>query len=148
MAYVDRSAGIVVFRSQGRIGQREYLLLDYGKHWDFPKGHPEKGESDAAAARRELMEETGIDDAELIPGFAHEIRYFYKDSKKRLVAKTVIFFLASTHAKNVTISDEHVGYAFLPYEPARKRLTFSNAREILRLAEEFLRQHPVKLGTK
>ncbi len=34
--------------------------------WLFPKGHPEAGESDEDAARREVAEETGLSDLELL----------------------------------------------------------------------------------
>ena len=51
------SAGFILFRrtSAGPV----YLLLDYGRHWDYPKGHLEKNESTWQAAVRELREETG-----------------------------------------------------------------------------------------
>jgi putative (di)nucleoside polyphosphate hydrolase len=50
----------------------ERLLLGHATRsprWDIPKGMTEPGESFAAAARRELFEETGLDagDAELRP---------------------------------------------------------------------------------
>jgi hypothetical protein len=46
--------------------------------------------------------------------------------------------LAETKEKNVQISFEHIGYEWLPYEEAIKRLTFQNAKEILQKANEFL----------
>ena len=64
MARSERSAGFIVYRLDDD-GSRKYLLLDYGRHWDFPKGHLEKGEDDLAAAMRELTEETGIGDIQV-----------------------------------------------------------------------------------
>jgi 8-oxo-dGTP pyrophosphatase MutT (NUDIX family) len=130
----ERSAGIVLFHPET---PRRYLLLDYGKHWDFPKGHLEKKESDLQAALRELEEETGISDPDIVPGFAHEIRYFFKRGK-RVIGKSVIFFLAQSSQTKIKLSDEHVDYAFLDFPSALDRLTYPNAREVLRLAEEFL----------
>src|SRR5579872_938662 len=98
MARHERSAGFVIYRITPG-GSREYLLLDYGRHWDFPKGHVEKGEDDLTAALRELREETGIVDPEVVPGFHHEVTYFFKDRKKGLVRKVVVFFLGRTSAK-------------------------------------------------
>ena len=60
------SAGVILFRHQP---QRAYLILNYGSHWDFPKGHIEPGEDPAATARRELHEETGIQHIRVFPGF-------------------------------------------------------------------------------
>lgn len=131
---------MVVFRDEPTpSGQRRlYLLLDYGRHWDYPKGHLEKGEDDTTAARRELAEETGITDAELIDGFCHEITYHFHSSRKGLVRKEVAFFVAHTHSANVRVSDEHVGYAWLELEPALAQVTFENARNVLAAAAAYL----------
>lgn len=139
MARQERSAGVVAFRCTPG-GSRQYLLLDYGRHWDFPKGHVEENEDDLAAAVRELKEETGISGIELIPAFKHEITYFFRDRKKGLVRKTVVFFLGQTHASDgqIVISHEHEGFEFLPYDAAIKRITFANARRVLELAEQTL----------
>jgi 8-oxo-dGTP pyrophosphatase MutT (NUDIX family) len=155
---VERSAGFVVFRVQqtasGKSG-RLYLLLDYGRHWDYPKGHIEKGEVDSVAALRELREETGIDNVQIIPGFVRKIVYFFraatsgstpgskpgksnKSAKTELVKKEVVFFLGRATKEKVSLSEEHCNYAYLPFEEALQRLTFANAREVLRAAEQFL----------
>jgi 8-oxo-dGTP pyrophosphatase MutT (NUDIX family) len=133
----ERSAGVVVFRRDP--AGRAYLLLDYGKYWDFPKGHIEAGEDDRAAAVRELHEETGLspDSVQLIDGFAREIQYFFR-ARGMLVRKEVILFLAMTTATEVTVSHEHVAGEFIPYEQALKRLKFANARDVLKQAEQFL----------
>lgn len=140
MARTERSAGFVVYRLTPD-GVRQYLLLDYGRHWDFAKGHVEKGEDDLGAALRELREETGITDARLIPGFQHEITYFFRDRKKGLIRKSVMFFLGQTGAKDddVVVSHEHEGFTFLPFDQALKKITYPNARQVLKLAEEKLR---------
>ena len=137
MAREERSAGFVVFRVAEQ-GMREYLLLDYGRHWDFAKGHVEKGEDDLTTALRELQEETGITTPRVVPGFQHEVIYFFKDRRKGLVRKRVVFFLGETKtaATDVVISHEHEGFAFLPFDVAVKRLTFPTARQILKLAEQ------------
>jgi bis(5'-nucleosidyl)-tetraphosphatase len=138
MARHERSAGFVVFREDG--GGREYLLLNYGKHWDFAKGHVEKGEDDLAAATRELLEETAISDVRPVEGFKHEIVYFFRDRHKGLVRKSVVFFLGETTAADsaIRVSHEHEEFIFLPYEAALKRITFPTAKQVLRVAEEAL----------
>jgi bis(5'-nucleosidyl)-tetraphosphatase len=130
----ETSAGVVLFRHRPR---REYLVLDYGSHWDLPKGHIETGEDPETTARRELQEETGIRDARFIPGFKESMRYFYRKAGEDM-RKVVIYFLAETPIGDVTLSQEHCGYLWLPYEEALRRLTFKNARDLLARAEEFL----------
>lgn len=128
------SAGVILVRHRP---QREYLVLDYGSHWDFPKGHMEAGEDPETTARRELQEETGIRDACFLPGFQESMRYFYRKAGENM-RKLVIYFLAETPIGDVTLSDEHCGYAWLPYEEAVGRLTFRNAHDLLARAQGFL----------
>lgn len=139
MAKSERSAGIIVFREDRRVnGGRVFLLLDYGRFWDYPKGHVKKKEDDLAAARREFFEETGIDQIELVAGFRHEIEYFFRDPSKGLIRKTVVFFLGQTRQRQVKLSREHVGSAWLSFDKAVQRVTYANARETLRAANLFL----------
>ena len=137
-----RSAGVVVYRISPRQTEPEFLLLDNGRFWDYPKGHVEAGEDDLTAALRELREEAGIADAELADGFRHEITYFFRDKRRRLIRKTVVFFLAQTDSSDVTLSNEHVGSAFLPFDEALARLSYPNAKGILQAAQDHLTRTP------
>src|SRR3989344_3651101 len=109
---IEKSAGAVVFRR--RAGKIEYLLLHYtARHWDFPKGHIERDESEEDTVRREVFEETGIRDPKLIPGFRKTMKYFFKKyittpsgrvkRGKETVTKFVVFYLAQTDTKKVKI---------------------------------------------
>jgi len=133
----ERSAGFVIFHVDAQTRERRYLLLDYGRYWDFPKGHLEPGESDLAAAVRELEEETGITDITRVEGFAREINYFYHANGTPM-NKSVIFFLAETDDEEIRLSHEHVGGAYFKFDDAIRKLKYPNAREVLRAAEVFL----------
>lgn len=135
---------MLVFHQPSVDSPRKYLLLDYGKYWDFPKGHVEKGESDQEAALRELMEETGIRDCRLIAGYEREISYFFR-TKSQTIHKTVVFFLGQTDTTDVTISDEHVGWVYEEADEALKRLKYPAARDLLRHAETLLGVQSVDL---
>ena len=71
MAIQEHSAGAVIFRNEP--GKKLYLLLHYESgHWDFAKGHVEKGETIEQTIGRECEEETGIRDLEFIDGFSEK----------------------------------------------------------------------------
>src|SRR4051812_34931746 len=125
----ERSAGVLVYREPDT---PLFLLLDYGRHWDYPKGHVEKGEDDLSAARRELEEETGITEIEIEDDFQHEMTYFFRHKAKGLVRKTVVFFLGRTRSDKIKLSDEHVAAEFLPYDEALERVTYPNAKAALK----------------
>jgi predicted NUDIX family NTP pyrophosphohydrolase len=65
-----QSAGTLLYRNQG--DQLEVLLVhpsgNYNRHapWSIPKGIPDKGEDLEAAARRETLEEAGIEAGQLV----------------------------------------------------------------------------------
>lgn len=135
---LEKSAGAVIFRRQNK--KIYYLLLHYASgHWDFPKGHIEKGEELKETVEREVLEETGIKDIKFIEGFKEWIKYFYK-MKDKNIFKIVTFFLAETKTEKVKISFEHIGYEWLPYNEAIERLTFKNAKDILEKAYKFLKK--------
>ena len=130
------SAGAVVLRHTKT--EPEFLLLHYTPgHWDFPKGNIEKGESEQATIRREIEEETGIIRIRFIDGFRETIKYFYQ-WKGQGIFKIVVYFLVETRQKKVTLSHEHQGYIWLPYEQAMEQLTFTKSREVLKKAMRFV----------
>jgi 8-oxo-dGTP pyrophosphatase MutT (NUDIX family) len=132
----EKSCGAVIYAKTPEI---KYLLLQYeAGHWDFVKGNVEEGETEKETTTRELREETGITDAYFIDGFREYITYFYKRHGST-VFKEVLFFLMESKTTNVTLSFEHIAYAWLTYEEAMKRLTFKNARDVLQKANEFIK---------
>ena len=135
---VEKSAGAIIFRKNR--GKIYYLILKYGeKHWDYVKGHIEKGETLEDTVRREAKEETGIDDLKFIEGFKEWFKYFFKHEGKNIF-KIVTFLLAETKTKDIKLSFEHLDYKWLPYEEALKQLTFDNARKVLEKANKYLLQ--------
>jgi bis(5'-nucleosidyl)-tetraphosphatase len=129
------SVGAVVFRRNGEI---KYLLLKYKhEHFDFPRGKMESGESEEQAAIREIKEESGIEDLELVPGFKEKTFWFYKKEGKTFY-KEATFFLARTKTEQVRLSEEHLEYRWLGYDEAQKTMNFKNGKAILEKANKFL----------
>lgn len=138
------SVGAAVFRIDR--GKRMYLILRYPSgHFDFPKGHMESGESEEDTLRRETEEETGIRALRILPDRT-SIRYFYiakgSERERRLregrgfwIFKAVHFYPAETTETEARISHEHIGFEWLPYDAALEKLTFGNAKDVLRRAE-------------
>lgn len=138
------SVGAVVYREHK--GVREYLILRYPSgHYDFPKGHVEKGETEEETLRREVLEETGIEDITILPR-RKTITYYYvakggelrkrrAQKKGYYIFKEVHFYPAQTETRKVALSHEHTGYVWLTYKKAMRRVTFENARKMLDMAE-------------
>ncbi len=140
----EHSAGAIVFRKEA--GKNLFLLLHYEEgHWGSSKGHTEKNETDEETARREIREETGINDLTFIEGFKELDRYYYMKSGERIF-KTVTFLLAETLTKEIKISFEHTGYAWLPYAEAVERITYDSEKAAFRKAHRFLIEHNLQPG--
>ena len=114
------------------------LILQYPQgHWDFVKGHVEDEDlSLEYTALRELAEETGIDDVELVPGFQTRTEYQFSH-KGVVIDKQVHWFLGDTEEMVVKLSHEHVGFLWLSWDDAMEQLTFENSKRVLAAAREY-----------
>lgn len=132
----EKSCGAVIFRRNEKTFL--YLILKYkAGHWDLVKGHSEGDESEKETVLRELEEETGITQAEFVPGFREKVSYFFQ-RQGNTVYKEVAYFLAETPEERVRLSDEHVAYRWLHYEEALNMITFENSRSVIKKAHERL----------
>jgi bis(5'-nucleosidyl)-tetraphosphatase len=144
----EKAVGAVIFRKENN--QIKFLILDHGEnYWNFPKGHAEEGEIEEQTLRREVAEETGIKELTVQPNFKRKIYYFYralgtekveriKMGRKINVFKTVIFYLAETQMKEVRVSSEHIGFAWLDFSAALQKLNYKTSQKILRQAQKEL----------
>lgn len=134
------SAGMVIYYQDTPHSEREYLLLQYGGgYWDFPKGKLEGDETPKQAAIREIKEETNLD-LEPLEHFNQTITYFFKDRAGAMVHKKVYYFCAQSPTRDdVRVSDEHLTFIWLPFPAANKKLTYTNARQLLQMVENYLR---------
>ena len=132
----ETSAGAVLLCNTS--GKNEFLLLNYPQgHWDFVKGKMEVGETPHETVKREMGEETGISNFKLIKGFEEYVEYDFR-FKNENIHKKVIFFLAKTDEKKISLSHEHNDFVWLEYDDALKKTTFRNAKNVLSKTNEFL----------
>ncbi len=145
---IEKCAGVILFRpsneglefltiqssrEQAQIGPNKFV----DAFWDFPKGKVEHGETGEEAAKREVAEETGISDVEVMPDFSYKVLYtIYKKGKP--IPKEVILYLAQAPTVNVELSSEHSQFEWLHYDDAMHRITIPEMREALHAANEYL----------
>lgn len=125
----ERSAGGVIFEN-GRVLLILMGDLKGGKAWTFPKGHLEAGETDEAAAVREVLEETGFECT--ITGELPEARYAFVRNG-RPVDKIVRWYLMKRLGGNGTSSspEEIFDMKWLTLEEAKKTLVYASDLKIL-----------------
>lgn len=152
MIAFEKSVGAVIYRKED--GGIKFLLLHYQSgHWDFPKGHVEKAETDEETLRRETREETGIVQLEIKPDFKMTTGYYYEargdefkrriqEGKKTKIKKTVVYYLAETTEIEIKISHEHRDFAWLSYTEALTRITYENGKSVLTSAHKRISTEP------
>jgi len=88
------SAGGVVLNTQGRV----LVVSQYGTSWSLPKGGIEPGEDRLTAARREIYEESGVSQLELVEDLGTYWRYLLSPTgeEDRSATKTIHLFLFRT----------------------------------------------------
>ena len=92
--------------------------------WTFPKGHPNKGETDRAAALREVREETGWD-CRIVRKLT-DVRYFYVHNGVRFL-KTVRWYVMTPVKKTGTPMEGEIrACRWASPDGARKRVVYKS----------------------
>jgi 8-oxo-dGTP pyrophosphatase MutT (NUDIX family) len=130
------SAGVVVVRQTAE-GWR-FLLLRAFNHWDFPKGMVEPGEQPLDAARREVREESLIDDLEFRWGEPSTRTGPYSRGK------VACYFIATTRTEEITLPvnpelgrPEHSEFRWVDYDEAVQMVS-PRVRPVLRWAAQVM----------
>lgn len=85
----------------------EYLLIHQALgHWTFPKGHKNEWESDLEAAKRELWEESGVTEIDIIPNVEFKVHYELPGNEQGFTDKEVKFFLGIAKEKVANVPED------------------------------------------
>ncbi|MFN3705107.1 MAG: bis(5'-nucleosyl)-tetraphosphatase [Thermoflexales bacterium] len=131
--YVERSFGVIpVWRSDNHT--RFLLVRHKAGHWSFPKGHAQLGESNVEAALRELREETGITDVQLITErtFTEQYRKPDVNHPAKLVDKIVQYYIGIVHTPHTRPQLSEVQECrWCELQEADALITFDESRRVL-----------------
>ena len=142
-AFLKKAQDKIYSQRLKRCGIKFLILEHYLGHWDFPRGIIEKGEEEKETAKREIFEETGIQDIKFIDEFRETTSWQYKKQTEQTfqdVFKTAILYLAETKTKEIKLSSEHQDYKWLETDEAKEKLTFENSKILLEKAVIFLKR--------
>jgi 8-oxo-dGTP pyrophosphatase MutT (NUDIX family) len=125
-----------VIRAAGGVLRRDGLVAVVHRprrdDWSLPKGKLEPGEDDAAAAVREVLEETGRRAA--IERDLGTVGYAVADGSP----KTVRYYLMTAGDEAAELADDVDEVVWLAPEGAAELLTYAIDREVLERARPYL----------
>ena len=135
------AGGVLVRRSRGQYEVCLTLRQRHGPAWGLPKGHLESGEETAAAALREVREETGCT-AVLLESLGSISYQFSVPGQATPVTKTVQFYLMRVTGGRPELHDqETIEVRWMGFDDAIANATYENERTILERARQLL-AHP------
>lgn len=135
-----KSAGAIVFTVVD--GEARYLLLKHvktGKHWGFPKGTMQKGETEKDTAKREIKEETGLANIEFIEDFEEKNEFSFEHEGQKY-SKSVVYFLANSNVELAELSEEHSNYAWGTFAQTMDKLDKEDLKSLFKKADTNVRE--------
>ena len=132
------SAGGIVLNGDGKV----LVVSQHGTSWSLPKGHIEEGEDALTAARREIYEESGVKDLELVAelGSYRRPRIGKDGGEDGSELKTIHLFMFRTSQTELSpVDTENPEAMWVEANKVAEMLTHRKDREFFRsVAEKYL----------
>lgn len=135
-------AGAIIVRDNGGVQE---ILLEYRgredlKDWTFPKGGIEEGETPEETAKREIMEETGLE-VEIIKTLPDS----YYHAGRYGEAKTYMFLAKPTGGK-IKPEFDRDKVEWVPIDKASERLSYQNLKDYFESVKDDLNVKETSYG--
>lgn len=136
----EPTAGGVIFR-HALDGELQILLIQDAKNrWTIPKGHIEEGETAQETALREIGEEAGIHEAEVICWLG-KIHFRYRRLSTLVLMTTQIYLVkAKGDTDNIKKEEWMNGIKWLPFDTALDKIEYEDIGKLMLLARKRIRE--------
>jgi 8-oxo-dGTP pyrophosphatase MutT (NUDIX family) len=122
---------VLVLRRPGRLGP------DGAPEMRLPKGHVEPGESHREAAQREVQEEAGLANLNVITGLGHQ-RVSFDLEGERVIRDEYYYLMAAPAGIRPRGAESQFEPLWLSWQEALQQVSFDAEREWLRRARAAL----------
>lgn len=136
----EPTAGGIVFR-RNKDGEVEILLIQDAKdRWTIPKGHIEEGETAQQTAKREIGEEAGLHDTEVL-GWLGKIHFRYRRIDRLVLMTTQIYLVrAKGNTDAIKKEDWMNGIKWFKFHDALDVIEYEDIGKLMLLAMKKIRQ--------
>lgn len=135
----EPTAGGIVFR-HGKKGIEILLIQDAKDRWTIPKGHIEEGETAQQTARREIGEEAGLKDVDVL-GWLGKIHFRYRRVDKLVLMTTQIYLVRAKGDTDAIQKEEWMnGIKWFKFHDALDAIEYEDIGKLMLLAMKRIRQ--------
>ena len=136
----EPTAGGIVFRRDKKGNVEMLLIQDHKDRWTIPKGHIEPGETAQQAAKREIGEEAGLNDVEVL-GWLGKIHFRYRRVDKLvLISQQVYLMRVNTDGNEIQKEEWMNGIKWFKYHDALDVIEYEDIGKLMLLGMKRIRQ--------
>ena len=135
----EPTSGGIVFR-HGKDGIEILLIQDAKDRWTIPKGHIEDGEKAVDTARREIGEEAGLHQLDML-GWLGKIHFRYRRVDRLVLMTTQIYLVRVRSDGNEIQKEEWMnGIKWFSFNEALDIIEYEDIGKLMLLAMKRIRQ--------
>jgi len=135
----EPTSGGIVFR-RNTTNEIEILLIQDAKdRWTIPKGHIEEGETAKETAEREIQEEAGLQEMNVI-SWLGKIHFRYRRQQSLVLMTTQIYLVQGLGDTNKLKKEEWMnGIGWFPFHKALDMIEYEDIGKLMLLAMKKIR---------
>ncbi len=139
----ETTSGGIVFRKNSSGALEILLMKDAKDRWTIPKGHVEPGEDPGATAEREIREETGLQDMEVLVWLG-KVNFRYRRAHT-LVLMTMHIWLVEAQGDTDKLTPEEwlSDIKWLPAMDAVDKIAYDDIGKLILLGMKKIRKGEV-----
>ena len=136
----EPTSGGIVFRLTPDKKDIDVLLIQDSKgRWTIPKGHIEPGETAKMTARREIEEETGLRNFDVL-AWLGKIHFKYRRAEKLVLMTTQIYLVQALDAREMPTGEKWMrGIQWFSFSEALDLIEYEDIEKLMLIAKKKIR---------
>jgi len=136
----EPTSGGIIFRRDNDGGVEILLFQDSRDRWSIPKGHIEEGETAQETAKREIGEEAGLSEVEVL-GWLGKVHFRYRRVDKLVLMTTQVYLVRAMGDTNAIKKEEWMkDIKWFKFQDAIDAIEYEDIGKLMLLAMKRIRQ--------